>query len=128
MVPRPEDLAATLVRRAHRRRKDDERRLARARAGVEAVLQTCLEAGSLRRAWLIGSGAWGGAHARSDLDIVVEGLPGPEGGRGVGLTAGALWDRLSQAAGLDVDLLRFEELDRGFQRRVLAEGVEIHGT
>lgn len=128
MVPRPEDLATTLVRRARRRRKEDERRLARARAGVEAVLQACLEDGSIRRAWLIGSGAWGGVHARSDLDIVVEGLSGPEGGGGTGVRAGALWDRLSEAAGLDVDLLRFEGLDPGFRERVLAEGVEIHGS
>lgn len=124
MVPRPEDLAATLVRRARRRRQEDERRLARARTGAEAVLKACLEDGRIRRAWLIGSAAWGGVHGRSDLDIVVEGLRGPEHGR----AGGALWDRLSEAAGLDVDLLRFEELDRGFQERVVSEGVEIRGA
>lgn len=127
MVPRPQDLASTLVRRARRRRREDERRLARARAGVEAVLRACLEHRSLQRAWLIGSVAWGGVHGRSDVDVVVEGLGDPEDGAGATLTAGILWDRLSEAAGLDVDLLQFEDLDPDFQERVLAEGAEIGG-
>lgn len=126
MVPRPQDLAATLLRRARRRREEDEERLARARAGVEAVLRECLQEEIIRRAWLIGSGAWGGVHAHSDLDVVVEGFRASQDGGG-GLLPGMLWDRLSEAAGLDVDLLRFEELEPGFQERVRSDGVEIRG-
>jgi hypothetical protein len=29
---------------------------------------------------------------------------------------------------MDVDLRRLEELDPGFRRRVLSEGVEVHGS
>jgi predicted nucleotidyltransferase len=112
----PEQLAATLTRRARQRRMEDEKRLAHARAGAVDALRACIADGVLQRAWLIGSAAWGAAHSRSDLDVVVEGIS-----EGYGL----LWDRLSEAAGMDVDLLRPEELDEGFRTRVLSEGVEI---
>jgi predicted nucleotidyltransferase len=112
----PEELAAILTRRARQRRLKDEKRLARARAGAVDALRACSADGVVQRAWLIGSAAWGAAHPRSDLDIVVEGMS-----EGYGL----LWDRLSEAAGMDVDLLRLEELDDGFRRRVLSEGVEV---
>lgn len=84
------------------------------------VLRECLEDGTVERAWLIGSGAWGGAHGHSDLDVVVEGTAGD--------ATGTLWDRLSEACGLDVDLLRLEELEPRFRRRVLSEGVRVHGS
>jgi len=120
MRQRPEDLAATLLRRAGRRREINKSRLSRARTAAVSALRTCLTEGTVERAWLIGSGAWGGAHGRSDLDIVVEGLS-------VRAT-GALWDRLSNACGMDVDLLRIEDLEPRFRWRVLEEGVEVHGS
>lgn len=120
MTHRPEDLAATLLRRAHGRRQYGERRLSRARSAAEEELRACLAEGTVRRAWLIGSAVWGGAHARSDVDIVVEGASAQ--------VTGALWDRLSEACGLDVDLLRYEELEPRFRDRVTAEGVEVYGT
>lgn len=120
MVPQANDLAAMLVRRAWHTRRQDEARLSRARAGALRVLRAGREEGTIERAWLIGSAAWGRAHGRSDVDVVVAGIPRDR--------TGALWDRLSQACGLDVDLLRFEELEPRFRERVLSEGLEVHGS
>lgn len=119
MEPRPEDLAATLVRRARQQQARADERLADARAAVETELARCPADGTVRRAWLIGSAAWGEAHGRSDVDVVVEGLDTRR--------TGALWDRLSQACGFDVDLLSLEDLPSSFQERVRSDGVEIHG-
>jgi predicted nucleotidyltransferase len=113
----PEDLARTLTKRVRARRKEAEDRLERAREDVERVLRESLGKGTIGRAWLVGTAVWGGAHQRSDVDVVVERL-GPDG-------YGPLWDRLSQAAGMYVDLLRLEDLDEGFRTRVLAEGKEV---
>ncbi|HZD05102.1 MAG TPA: hypothetical protein VE173_09290 [Longimicrobiales bacterium] len=74
----------------------------------------------MARAWLIGTAAWGGAHGRSDVDVVVEGLASEH--------YGGLWDWLSQACGLDIDLLRIEDMKPRFRQRVLSEGVPVHGT
>jgi predicted nucleotidyltransferase len=120
MVQRPEDLAATLVQRARRQRVQDEKRLSRARGAAMVALRECIADGTVARAWLIGSSAWGGAHARSDLDIVVEGASRE--------AVGALWDRVSDACGMDVDLLFLEELAPSFRQRVLAEGIPVHGS
>jgi predicted nucleotidyltransferase len=120
MTHRPEDLAATLIRRARQRRKSDEDRLSLAREAAVRVLQTLIAARAVDRAWLIGSAAWGGVHERSDLDIVVEGMPRER--------SGALWDQLSEACGLDVDLLRLEELEPRFRERVLSEGIPVDGA
>lgn len=120
MTHSPERLARTLVRRARRRREEDRRRIDAARAGVVRVLEEALARGTVQRAWLIGSAGWGEPHARSDVDIVVEGLSHED--------RASLWDRLSDACGFDVDLLRLEELGESFRERVLSEGVEVRGT
>lgn len=84
------------------------------------MLRSSMDEGIVERAWLIGSAAWGGAHGRSDLDVVVKGL------RGLG--PGALWDRLSEACDLDVDLLLYEDLGPRFRDRIREEGVEVRAS
>jgi predicted nucleotidyltransferase len=49
-----------------------EERAARIRVELEAQLKALLPAGA--RAWLIGSLAWGGFGAYSDVDLVVSGV------------------------------------------------------
>jgi predicted nucleotidyltransferase len=120
MTQSPERLARTLVRRARQRREEDSRRIDAARAAVVRVLGDALARDKVRGAWLIGSAGWGEPHGRSDVDIVVEGLSHED--------TAQLWDRLSQACGFDVDLLRLEELDASFRERVLSEGVEVDGA
>jgi len=61
----------------------------------------------VRRVWLVGSLAEGGrVHLRSDIDLLVEGLPGERYLRVVS----ALYEGLP--AGWEVDVIRYEELDR----------------
>jgi predicted nucleotidyltransferase len=69
------------------------------------------------RAWLIGSLAWGGFGERSDVDLVLEGVDGPQ--------ATAIETLLSNATDLHVDILHLEHLPASFQRRVVNEGVAI---
>lgn len=115
MTVSPEDLAARLMRRHALRR----RREAQLRQGVVQRLwqEACplLRGASVQRAWLIGSLASGHFCEGSDADIVVEGL---DIGR-----CPALWAELSDCLGVEVDLLRFEELSPAFQQRVVSEGV-----
>lgn len=73
-----------------------------------------LQEGLVRRAWLIGSLAKGTWGARSDVDVVVEGLESTRAGR--------VWDELSKRLGCDVDLLELERLPPDFAQRVLREG------
>jgi predicted nucleotidyltransferase len=68
----------------------------------------------VQRVWLFGSLAWGGFHARSDIDIAVEGLSPKE--RGV---AGAEASRL---CGVIVELFPLEEVPKSLAQRVVAEG------
>lgn len=112
----PGELASTLIRR-HRVALDQQRasRDALERAFGPAWARACQEA-RVRplRAWLIGSLAWGGFGAGSDVDVVAEGLT-PE-------QEVALWSALQGALAHAVDLLRFEDLDAAFQARVRDEG------
>ena len=115
---RPEELAAALVRRERRRRERAQGRAERLRRAVIDQLVAELRAGRFERAWLIGSLAWGDVHERSDVDVVVEGLAADE--------AGSLWNELSEASGVPVDLLRLEDLGESFRRRVETEGEAVH--
>ena len=118
MTVRPEDLAHTLVARQRARREAARARAAELRQLVEDEVRAILGQGLARRAWLIGSLARGAHGARSDVDVVVEGAS-PE-------QVGALWARLVELLGAEVDLLRLEDLSESFRRRVLAEGVPFH--
>jgi len=117
MAVRPQDLARTLVQR-HRERLGQE-------AGRGELLRRRLRTGAgpllaraaVRRAWLVGSLATAHFGPGSDVDIVVEGLL-PE-------QRAQLWDELSELLGLDIDLLRLEELPVPFQERVQREGIGL---
>jgi predicted nucleotidyltransferase len=67
-----------------------------------------------------GSLAWGGAHARSDVDLLVEGLPASD------------WLRAAAAAedviGAPVDLVRIEDAPSSLIERVRRDGVLLHGA
>ena len=120
MAVRPEELAATLLRRNRARFAEYARRAAELRAALGPELRAALGARAGCRAWLIGSLAHGTFGAASDVDLVVAGLE-PEAAASLGL---ALADRLAAR----VDLLRLEELRPSFRDRVLAEGMPIDVT
>lgn len=119
MAVRPEDLARTLIARGRARLSADATRAADVGARVERAAREMISGGLIRRAWLIGSLAWGGFGERSDVDLVIEGATREE--------TSLLWGRLMDACGEHVDLLRLEELSRSFQARVVNEGLPIHG-
>lgn len=118
MTVRPEDLAATLLRRHQQRKKHHRERGASIQRILEETIRAALEAGRIRRAWLIGSLAYGHFGERSDVDVVVEGLAPTE--------VVVLWNEIGEQLGVQMDLMRLEELSSGFHRRVLREGVPLH--
>ncbi len=89
----------------------------RVRGIVNAEVAALLTQGAARRAWLIGSLAWGQFGVRSDVDVVLEGLAID--------CIGAVADRIAGRVQCEVDVLRIEDLPESFRRRVLSEGVEI---
>lgn len=117
MAVKPEDLARNLMLRHGIQRRQADERGERLRARLAAAVGDELAAGRFRRAWLVGSLAWGGFDAASDVDLVVEGLAEAD--------AAGLWDRLSTALGAPVDLLRLETLPPGFAQRVVSEGERL---
>lgn len=119
MTVRPADLANTLVRRFAEERTRCEHQALALRHAVDREMSDVLAEGVIRRAWLIGSLAWGSFGPGSDVDVVVEGLA-PE-------SSGLLWDRLCGRLGVRVDLLQIENLPEAFRQRVLAEGVGLRG-
>lgn len=104
-----------LVRREHARRDAEHAEEARIRDVVLAVLRAHLRPGE--RAWLIGSLAWGGFGARSDVDLVVALVDERR--------AMELELRLTKSAGAPVDLLRLEHLPAAFRRRVQQQGLAV---
>jgi predicted nucleotidyltransferase len=113
----PEELAQTLLRRAAKRRIEDERageECLRAVRGVVATLRASL---AFDRAWIIGSLAWGGFGVRSDVDVVIE------GGSPEALVTAA--EEIGAATGRSVDALSLEQLSPAFRRRVLLEGQSV---
>src|SRR5665213_1377899 len=117
MTVDPSDLARELVRRRRVERDGNARRAEILRSVVVGEAAAIIGDLGGRRAWLIGSLAWGNFGERSDVDIVVEGLALDR----VGDVAARLADRLR----VGVDVLRLEDLPPGFQDRVLAEGVAL---
>lgn len=100
-----------------RSRAEAEERRAKAVDAARAVCRELVGDGAIVEAWLIGSAAWGAFGERSDLDVVVRGLRSED--------AVALADRLAERAGIEVDLLRWEELDESFRTRILAAGEKL---
>jgi len=120
MAISPAALAQTLVAR-HRDQRAREQD--RGRELLSLLLQQGVELirnAHAQRAWLIGSLAAGHFGTGSDVDLVVEGLSlerWPE-----------LWAQLGDLLGVEIDLLRIEELPDAFQERVRREGRVLHVT
>ena len=113
----PAELAATLVRRAAARRVEDAGDEERCRREVLALLPSLRRELGFRRAWLIGTLAWGGFGVRSDVDVVLEAIDA-EG-------AHAVAERIGHATGREVDVLVFETLPPSFQDRVVKDGRDV---
>ncbi|MFW6067879.1 MAG: nucleotidyltransferase family protein [Myxococcota bacterium] len=105
------------ARRRLERERADERVADLRRRATDVACRLARELG-VRRVWLFGSLAWGGAAADSDVDLLVEGLPA------------AAWSRAHAIAeevlGAPVDLVRREEAPSGLVDRVEAEGRLLH--
>jgi predicted nucleotidyltransferase len=112
-----EESARQFQERAQRARAERERRAVEVRAAVEQQVKTLLPPEG--RAWLIGSLAWGGFGERSDVDLVISGVTGPQ--------ASLLEDAVGRVARATVDVLQLDELPASFRQRVVREGVPIHG-
>ncbi len=87
------------------------------RQALDVVTQQLAREGLMAKAWLIGSLATGTFGPGSDVDIVVGGSQPSD--------YGTLWNRFSDALGMEVDLLRFEELPESFRDRVSSEGLAL---
>lgn len=118
MVIRPEDLKAAMRARAAEARRRNDAHAVTVREALDEALERLPGDLRPRRAWLVGSLSTGAFGARSDVDLVVEGLSYDRTSR--------LWAELSRALPVGLDLLRIEELDAGFRQRVLDEGSELH--
>jgi predicted nucleotidyltransferase len=113
----PSELAHELVRRRKAELDENTRRADEVRVIVRAEVAALIREGLARRAWLIGSLAWGRFGVRSDVDVVLEGLAVAR--------IGAVAERLAGHVHADVDILRIEEIPATFRQRVLAEGIEL---
>ncbi len=106
-----------MKRRARVRNAEFRAKAENLRAEVQRWASERVSAGSVSRVWLIGSlatGVWGEA---SDVDVVVEGASSELEGR--------LWDELSRRLGVQVDLLRVEDLPTSFAASVRATGIVL---
>jgi predicted nucleotidyltransferase len=113
----PRDLACELMRRRKVELEAADRRAIEIRGLVNSEVAALLAEGVARRAWLIGSLAWGNFGVRSDVDLVLEELAIDR--------IGATSERIASRVHASVDVLRIEEIPAAFRRRVLAEGVEL---
>jgi predicted nucleotidyltransferase len=100
-----------LVAERHRRAAGRARRL---RQGLPAAAQLLGEIYGARRVVLFGSLATGSVSETSDVDLAVEGLPGPR-------YFAALSDLMALLA-CPVDLIRIEEAPESLRQRIAAEG------
>lgn len=110
-------LTEALIRRARERREGWQRRAEALRGELGPSLARLRGQGVVRRCWLIGSLAWGGYGAHSDVDLVLEGCPRERWA--------AVWQALSTELGTRLDLLRVEDLPADFAGRVRQEGIEL---
>lgn len=111
----PEEAARTLIGRAAKRMAEVAARRDALRARLGDVAECLRERHGAERVVLFGSLAWGGFHARSDVDLAVEGVDGPELDR-----AAADVERL--LPGVVVELFALEDLPASFRRRILDRG------
>ena len=103
---------------------DKERRSKRfceATAAADRCAHLLYEKYGVHRVYLIGSLTDPEAfHDKSDIDLVVEGLPAHLYFKALA----ELWRELP--AGLELDLIPFEDADSELRKRVLEEGVELY--
>jgi predicted nucleotidyltransferase len=112
--------AASFRARVLAERKSAANRAAELRTRAqEAAGKLVAECGATR-VWLFGSLAWGQAHAGSDVDLLVEGLPSEAWS-----TACALAEA---SAGAPVDVVRVEEAPPELVARVREQGILLHGV
>jgi predicted nucleotidyltransferase len=91
------------------------------RQATERCVRVLKDKYNIRRAFLIGSLVKGFIHERSDIDLVVEGLP-PE------LYIKALtelWDLLP--AGVELNLIPYEDAFESLREKAINEGELIYG-
>jgi len=117
MTVAPEDLARTMLRRASAQIEAAERDRADTVTAVTRELRRLRQQLGFRRAWLIGSLAWGGFGVRSDIDVVIEGASEQD--------LMTVADAVGSATGRVVDALAFESLPEDFAARVLGEGRRV---
>ncbi len=113
----PRELHATLTARHRAQRELAQERRDRAVSLARSRCAELVARGTIAAAWLIGSAAWGGFGARSDLDVVVRGLAPHD--------LADVLDALVLATGLPVDVLRLEELASPFVERILTDGERL---
>lgn len=113
----PAELAATLLRRAAARRVEDADDEERCRREVLTLLPALRRELGFRRAWLIGTLAWGGFGVRSDIDVVLEALDAE--------VAHVVAERLGHATGREVDVLVFDTLPPSFKDRIVKDGLDV---
>jgi predicted nucleotidyltransferase len=113
----PAELAATLLRRAAARRVADESDELRCRGEVLRLIPALRRELGFRRAWLIGTLAWGGFGVRSDIDVVLEGADAE--------VAHAVAERLGEATGREVDVLLLETVPTSFGERIVTDGHDV---
>jgi len=90
------------------------------REQAQSAARKLVEECGASRVWLFGSLAWGQAHAASDVDLLVEGLPAEAWS-----TACALVETEVESP---IDLVRVEEAAPELVARVRGEGVLLHGA
>jgi predicted nucleotidyltransferase len=113
----PQQLAETIKRRVRARNAELREQADRLRAEVQRWANEKVAAGTATRLWLIGSLATGLWGESSDVDVVVEGAPTAAEGR--------LWNELGERLGVEVDLLRIEDLPASFAESVRSTGVVL---
>jgi predicted nucleotidyltransferase len=113
----PSELAATLLRRAAARRLADASDEERCRAEVLRLIPALRRELGFRRAWLIGTLAWGGFGVRSDIDVVLEGADAK--------VVRAVAERLGEATGREVDVLVLDTVPASFKERIVKDGLDV---
>ena len=110
----PEDTARALVERYSRREQEHESRKKGLREQVMRVVPAIAAGTGARRVYLFGSLVWGRPHARTDIDLAVEGIPPAH-------MADFAAEALMQLDA-DVDVVPLERASENLRSRILEEG------
>jgi predicted nucleotidyltransferase len=113
-----EACAAAMLARVRSAREGDLRRAEELKRRAALAANRLGQRFGGLRVWLFGSLAWGTPHSRSDVDLMVEGLPRE-----------AWLDAIGEAESIiggAVDVVRAEDAAPGLCERVLLEGTLLH--